>query len=112
VVLSVVPLLGLWTCCALAEEAELDAPMTAAALGALAAMRPWLVRNYETFHQFIPIRSGFGLELYIGNSADALHWVDRSLHPNHSDAETGGIYAARRTCVHGAQDAAGEAVHS
>jgi hypothetical protein len=27
------------------------------------------------------------LELYIGNSADSLHWVDRSLHPNHSDAE-------------------------
>jgi hypothetical protein len=45
------------------------------------------VRNYQTFHQFIPIRSGFGLELYIGNSADSLHWADRTLHPNHSDAE-------------------------
>ncbi len=50
-------------------------------------MAPWFVRDYETFHQFIPIRSGFGLELYIGNSADSLHWVDRGLHPNHSDAE-------------------------
>jgi hypothetical protein len=61
--------------------------MTAAALAAVAVMAPWFVRDYETFHQFIPIRSGFGLELYIGNSADSLHWVDRSLHPNHSDAE-------------------------
>jgi len=43
-------------------------------------MAPWFVRDYRTFHQFIPIRSGFGLELYIGNSADSMHWVDRSLH--------------------------------
>ena len=88
VVLSVVPLLGLWTCWRrLRKRQSWALPMTVAALGALAVMVPWLVRNYEIFHQFIPIRSGFGLELYIGNSADSLHWVDRSLHPNHSDAE-------------------------
>jgi hypothetical protein len=50
-------------------------------------MAPWFVRNYRTFHEFIPIRSGYGLELYIGNSPDSLHWADRTLHPNHSDAE-------------------------
>ncbi len=88
VVLSVVPLLGLWTCWRrLRQGKSWRLPMMVAAFGALAVMAPWFVRNYETFHQIIPVRSGFGLELYVGNSADALHWVDRSLHPNHSDAE-------------------------
>lgn len=88
VVLSVVPLMGWWTCWRrLRKGKSWRLPAVVAALGALAVMAPWFVRNYQTFHQFIPIRSGFGLELYIGNSADSLHWVDRSLHPNHSDAE-------------------------
>ena len=88
VVLSVVPLLGLWTCWRrLRKRQNWVLPMTVAGLAAVAVMAPWFVRNYRTFHQFIPIRSGFGLELYIGNSADSLHWVNRSLHPNHSDAE-------------------------
>ncbi len=88
VVLAVVPLLGLWTCWRrLRKRQSWLLPMTVAALGAIAVMAPWFVRDYQIFHQFIPIRSGFGLELYIGNSADSLHWVDRSLHPNHSDAE-------------------------
>jgi 4-amino-4-deoxy-L-arabinose transferase-like glycosyltransferase len=88
VVLAVVPLLGLWTCCQRFRHGRnWRLPAVVATLGALAVMSPWFVRNYLTFHQFIPIRSGFGLELYIGNSADSLHWVDRSLHPNHNDAE-------------------------
>ncbi|MFY9661704.1 MAG: glycosyltransferase family 39 protein [Terriglobales bacterium] len=88
VVLAVIPLFGLWTCWRrLRRRQNWMLPMMAAALGAIAVMAPWFVRDYRTFHQFIPIRSGFGLELYIGNSADSMHWVDRSLHPNHSDAE-------------------------
>jgi len=86
--LAVVPFLGLWTCWRrqkLGRSAAL--PAIAAILGAIVVISPWIVRNYETFHRFIPVRSGYGLELYIGNSADSLHWVDRSLHPNHSDAE-------------------------
>ena len=61
--------------------------MFAAALAALAVMSPWLIRNYELFHRFIPVRSGFGLELYIGNNGYSERWVNSSLHPNHSDAE-------------------------
>jgi hypothetical protein len=88
IVLAVVPLLGLWTCWQrLRMRQSWLLPMMVAALGAVAMMAPWFVRDYQVFHQFIPIRSGFGLELYIGNSPDSLHWVDRSLHPNHSDAE-------------------------
>lgn len=88
VTLSVVPLLGLWTLyrrhC---ERLTWKVPMIAAALAALAVMSPWFVRNYELFHRFIPVRSGFGLELYIGNNGYSDRWVNSSLHPNHSDAE-------------------------
>jgi 4-amino-4-deoxy-L-arabinose transferase-like glycosyltransferase len=88
VVLAVVPLLGLWT---LYRRYRLNrpwkAPMAAAALAALAVLSPWFVRNYQLFHRFIPVRSGFGLELYIGNNGYSTRWVNSALHPNHSDAE-------------------------
>jgi len=88
VVMSVVPLLGIWT---LYRRYRLDrpwkAPMFAVALAGIAILAPWIVRNYELFHRFIPVRSGFGLELYIGNNGYSTRWVNSSLHPNHSDAE-------------------------
>ena len=88
VILSVVPLLGLWTLYRrYRQNRNWKLPMAAAALSALAVMSPWLLRNYELFHKFIPVRSGFGLELYIGNNGYSERWVNSSLHPNHSDAE-------------------------
>ena len=88
VTLSVVPLLGLWS---LYRRYRLrlpwKLPMLTAALAALAVMSPWFIRNYQLFHRFIPVRSGFGLELYIGNNGYSDRWVNSSLHPNHSDAE-------------------------
>jgi len=88
VILSVVPLLGLWTVYRrYRQNRTWTLPMIAAALSALAVLSPWLVRNYELFHKFIPVRSGFGLELYIGNNGYSQRWVNSSLHPNHSDAE-------------------------
>ena len=62
-------------------------PATVASLAFLAVLSPWIVRNYETFHHFIPVRSGLGLELYIGNNGYSERWVNSALHPNHSDAE-------------------------
>jgi hypothetical protein len=50
-------------------------------------LSPWIMRNYEVFHHFIPVRSGFGLEIYIGNNGYSTRWVNSSLHPNHNDAE-------------------------
>jgi 4-amino-4-deoxy-L-arabinose transferase-like glycosyltransferase len=88
VVLSVVPLLGLWTVYRrYRQRRSWKLPMVAAALAALAIMSPWIARNYELFHKFIPVRSGFGLELYIGNNGYSERWVNSSLHPNHNDAE-------------------------
>ena len=62
-------------------------PGAAAILAVIVVLSPWIARNYETFHQFIPVRSGFGLELYIGNNGYSTRWVNSALHPNHSDAE-------------------------
>jgi 4-amino-4-deoxy-L-arabinose transferase-like glycosyltransferase len=88
VILSVVPLLGLWTVYRRYRQARpWKLPMTAAALAAVAILGPWLMRNYALFHRFIPVRSGFGLELYIGNNGYSQRWVNSSLHPNHNDAE-------------------------
>jgi hypothetical protein len=41
--------------------------MLAAAL-VLFCCLPWTVRNYTQFHKFIPLRSNFAFELYIGNN--------------------------------------------
>ena len=88
VVLSVVPLLGLWTLYRrYHQRLPWKVPTFAAALSALAILSPWLIRNYELFHRFIPVRSGFGLELYIGNNGYSQRWVNSNLHPNHNDAE-------------------------
>jgi 4-amino-4-deoxy-L-arabinose transferase-like glycosyltransferase len=88
VVIAVLPLLGIWT---LYRRYRLARPwkaqMIAVALAGVATLSPWLVRNYMLFHKFIPVRSGYGLELYIGNNGYSQHWVNRTLHPNHSDAE-------------------------
>lgn len=32
---------------------------------------PWIIRNYRAFHAFIPMRSNFGAELYVGNGPAA-----------------------------------------
>ena len=88
VTLSVVPLLGLWTVYRRYRlRLPWKLPMSAAAVAALLLMSPWWIRNYELFHRFIPVRSGFGLELYIGNNGYSERWVNSSLHPNHSEAE-------------------------
>jgi hypothetical protein len=41
----------------------------AMALGlAILCCVPWTIRNYAIFHRFVPLRSNFPLELYIGNN--------------------------------------------
>lgn len=49
-------------------------PATAAiATTALAiVLAPWTIRNYQAFHQFIPLRSNFGLELALANHPAAV----------------------------------------
>jgi 4-amino-4-deoxy-L-arabinose transferase-like glycosyltransferase len=88
VVLSVLPFLGLWTCYQrMRKQQSWLAPGAVAALGAVVIISPWIVRDYAIFHRFIPIRSGYGLELYIGNNGYSAYWVNRDLHPNHNAVE-------------------------
>jgi len=42
-------------------------PALAAALVLLCCL-PWTIRNYAVFHKFIPLRSNFAFELYVGNN--------------------------------------------
>ncbi len=88
VVMAVLPFLGIWTLFRRYRMARpWKAQMIAVAIMGAATLAPWIVRNYVVFHKFIPVRSGYGLELYIGNNGYSQHWVNRFVHPNHSDAE-------------------------
>lgn len=88
VVLAVIPFLGLFTLYRRYRGNQpWTAPLLAAALAAIVTLSPWIIRNYLLFHRFIPVRSGLGLELYIGNNGYSTRWVNSALHPNHNDAE-------------------------
>lgn len=49
---------------------------SASVLVCLLVLLPWTVRNYVTFHRFIPIRDNFGLELWIGNHEGVTYLYD------------------------------------
>jgi 4-amino-4-deoxy-L-arabinose transferase-like glycosyltransferase len=88
VVLAVLPALLGMSCYQLHRRGHrwlLPGFVSLLALGAVLA--PWMIRNYRIFHQFIPVRAGYGLELYLGNSGYSEHWANRTVHPNHNDAE-------------------------
>jgi hypothetical protein len=46
---------------------SLAKPALAAGIAILCCV-PWTARNYMVFHKFVPLRSNFPLELYIGNN--------------------------------------------
>jgi 4-amino-4-deoxy-L-arabinose transferase-like glycosyltransferase len=48
-------------------SAWLVRPVLSAAMALLCCL-PWTIRNYVQFHKFIPLRSNFAFELYIGNN--------------------------------------------
>jgi len=52
---------------ALSITRSLAKPALAFALALLCCV-PWTIRNYSVFHRFVPLRSNFPLELYIGNN--------------------------------------------
>jgi len=48
---------------------------------------PWTARNYDVFHTFVPLRSVLGLQLWMGNNAQASPiWLGH-LHPINDPAE-------------------------
>jgi hypothetical protein len=66
---SLLPPLLLWAAYRARQRGSswLVRPAAALALAVLCCM-PWTIRNYIVFHRWIPLRSNFPLELYIGNN--------------------------------------------
>jgi 4-amino-4-deoxy-L-arabinose transferase-like glycosyltransferase len=88
VILSVAPFLTLWLLYRFWKRREpWFAPGAAALVGVILVLSPWFIRNYRTFHKFIPLRSGFWFEVYCGNNADSWHWDPPGYHPSDNDAE-------------------------
>lgn len=48
---------------------------------------PWTIRNYRVFGKFIPLRSNFGLELWLGNNPNVPDTWSPWLHPDDDPAE-------------------------
>jgi 4-amino-4-deoxy-L-arabinose transferase-like glycosyltransferase len=53
----------------------------------LAGIAPWMVRNYYVFGKFIPLRSNFGLELWLGNNPTVSDTWTPWMHPNDDPEE-------------------------
>ena len=48
---------------------------------------PWSIRNYHVFHQFVPLRSVLGLQLWLGNNDQTQDIFRGDLHPIYNAAE-------------------------
>ena len=81
--LSVLPFLALWAIWPQRKRLGQAAKLALASAAIfMVGIAPWTIRNYAVFHQFIPLRSNFGLELWLGNNPgvpDSWTWW---LHPN------------------------------
>jgi len=87
-VLTVLPLGAAWALWRLRRNGfGWRAPAAAMVAVFLAAIAPWQIRNYRTFHQWIPLRDNFWLEMWVSNNGNTvLRWVDAK-HPSNSPAE-------------------------
>ncbi|MDR3742156.1 MAG: glycosyltransferase family 39 protein [Terracidiphilus sp.] len=62
-------------------------PVLIASLALVATLSPWMIRNALVFHRFIPMRDSMGMEMYLGNTGNSLHWRSGDHHPNHDAKE-------------------------
>jgi hypothetical protein len=66
---SVLPLLLGWAAYSARRQGRMSVRKPALALGVIIlGCLPWTVRNYVQFHRFVPLRSNFPFELWIGNN--------------------------------------------
>jgi hypothetical protein len=64
--LVVLPVALLWMAWTRSGPKRLALPAIACIVTVLCCV-PWTVRNFEMFHHFVPLRSNFGLELWLDN---------------------------------------------
>jgi 4-amino-4-deoxy-L-arabinose transferase-like glycosyltransferase len=62
-------------------------PNLALGLAFAAAISPWFIRNYRTFHTFIPFRDNMGLVLRLGGKGANDDWKQSQFGPWLNDAE-------------------------
>jgi 4-amino-4-deoxy-L-arabinose transferase-like glycosyltransferase len=87
-VIAALPFLGLWLWRWLREQRAHPGPLIGTAtLVFLLTAAPWLVRNYLVFHQVMPFRSNFGLELRLGNYPDGMGTRALAMHPSQNNRE-------------------------
>jgi 4-amino-4-deoxy-L-arabinose transferase-like glycosyltransferase len=87
-IVSVLPFLGGWICYRLHRRRRAwFRPAAFAALAFILFVSPWFIRNYLTFHRFIPFRDNMGMVLRLGTKGATTHWAPYDLGPWHSDAE-------------------------
>lgn len=86
--LGTLPFLGIWVVVRRhkAQRSWL-LPAVASALVFVACIAPWTIRNYQTFHRFIPLRDNFWLEMHVGNNGDTSDVTPDSSHPSNNPAE-------------------------
>ena len=88
VLLSVLPVMVGWACYRLRGNSRAwIVPLGVCALTFAVVLAPWMVRNYRTFHRFIPLRDNFWLEVWVGNNGDTSHWFNDAAHPSFNDRE-------------------------
>jgi 4-amino-4-deoxy-L-arabinose transferase-like glycosyltransferase len=87
-VLTVLPLAAAWALWRRRRDGfAWLAPAAVMLAVVLAALAPWEIRNYRTFHQWVPLRDNFWLEVWVNNNGDtALRWAGQD-HPSGSAAE-------------------------
>ncbi len=61
------PFCGLWILAGSRDWRRESHGVVLAALLFLACLGPWIWRNWQVFHHFVPARTNFGAELYLGN---------------------------------------------
>ncbi|MFZ3216947.1 MAG: glycosyltransferase family 39 protein [Candidatus Acidiferrales bacterium] len=85
---SVLPFLAAWLFYRARKQQRPWLAKSAAALALLIlCCVPWTVRNYAVFHQFVPLRSVLGLQLWLGNNDHTEDIFRGTLHPIYNSDE-------------------------
>jgi 4-amino-4-deoxy-L-arabinose transferase-like glycosyltransferase len=74
------PVCGLWVLGREPRRRDAGGVLLAAVLFA-ACLGPWIWRNWEAFHHFVPARGNFGAELYLGNGPGSTGLLMEYDHP-------------------------------
>jgi 4-amino-4-deoxy-L-arabinose transferase-like glycosyltransferase len=87
-IMSVAPFLGAWAWYRRYRSGRpWLMPGVSSVLAVVLVILPWCMRQYQTFHSVIPIRSCLGLEVYCGNNQDSWHWGPPGYHPSDNEKE-------------------------